>query len=57
MPSFYKFPPYMPHNYQILLKIETNLKLNLVSTTNESMHTDENKDDMEIHFMKIEAEV
>jgi len=47
--------PYIPLNIQLLFKIETKLKLNLISEDDQSMYPESQKQEIEVHYMQIET--
>lgn len=59
MPGFFNpnVPPYFPCNIQLMMRIETNLKLNLINHKDESMLSEKQRNDKEFHFLYIESEI
>ena len=54
--SYSDGPNYMTLNIQFLLKIQSNLKLNIIDLDGNSMiQGDEAKKETEIHFLKVES--
>ncbi len=55
MPEFKSMGEKLSLNFELLLRIETNLKLNLIGTDGKSLLTEDDKDEEEVHFLRVES--
>ena len=45
----------MSTNVQLMLKIETKVKLNIINEDGSALYSEDQKDDKEIHYMYVES--
>ena len=55
MPSLKAYGDYLPLNMELLIRVETNLKLNLIDHAGKSLIPESEKEDDEVHFIKLEC--
>lgn len=57
MPDTSKMSDYLPLNFELLLRVETNLKLNLIYPDGRSLIAEREVEEDEVHFIKFEGTV